>query len=147
MPEFGNLIPNKIKMLHFTIISGSINCPEDHNNEQVVNFDFNVDFDLGYNLDENLVKTNFKFRVKTESKNQEEASGNFHFTYWFNVENLGELIKQNNENEESVSPQLGNALASITYSTSRGILMTRFQGTALSNFILPVVDPNDLLKE
>jgi hypothetical protein len=44
-------------------------------------------------------------------------------------------------------PSLGNALASITYSTSRGILMTRFQGTALSDFILPVINPNNLLEK
>jgi hypothetical protein len=29
---------------------------------------------------------------------------------------------------------LGNALEFITYSASRGILMTRFQGTALGDF-------------
>jgi hypothetical protein len=42
---------------------------------------------------------------------------------------------------------LGNALASITYSTTRGILMTGFQGTALCNFILPVKDPDELLNQ
>ncbi|MNY64312.1 hypothetical protein D3C86_2014030 [compost metagenome] len=47
----------------------------------------------------------------------------------------------------TIHPALGNALASITYSTSRGILMTRFQGTVLSDFILPVIDPNSLLEK
>ncbi|MEQ8623599.1 MAG: hypothetical protein RJQ00_02720 [Vicingaceae bacterium] len=146
MNKLGKLIPAKIKMLHFTILSGSINCPDGHSNENVENFEFDVDFNLGFNLDENLVKTKFKFKVETESKNQEEATGNFHFVYWFEVENLDELVIKGENDKELVSPQLGNALASITYSTSRGILMTRFQGTALSNFILPVVDPNELLK-
>lgn len=144
--KFGKLIPEKIEMLHFTILSGSIDCPEDHSDKEVKNFEYNVDFELGYNLEELMVKTEFRFDVHTNSKNQEEASGNFHFAYWLKVENLEELIIEI-DGEESISPQLGNALASITYSTSRGILMTRFQGTALSNFILPITDPNELLKK
>ena len=50
------------------------------------------------------------------------------------------------EEEITIDANLGNALASISYATSRGILMTRFQGTALEDFILPVIDPNDLLE-
>lgn len=141
MTDFGKLIPEKIEMLHFSIVSGAIDCPEEHDNSKVGNFKFDVDFEMGHNLEENLVKTNFKVKVETESKGQEEVNGEFHFIYWFRVDNLTDLIQ-----ESTVSPQLGIALASITYSTSRGILMTRFQGTALSNFILPVVDPNQLLK-
>jgi len=40
---------------------------------------------------------------------------------------------------------LANAIASISYSTARGIIVSRFQGTALCDFILPVISPNDLL--
>ncbi|GAO27720.1 hypothetical protein JCM15548_14569 [Geofilum rubicundum JCM 15548] len=42
-------------------------------------------------------------------------------------------------------PDLGNALSSVTYSTSRGILLTKMQGTALQNFVLPIINPNKLL--
>jgi hypothetical protein len=145
MKEFGKLIPEKIKMLHFSIINGQIDCPEEHENKKVENFKFDVDFEMSHNLAENLVKTDFKVSVETESTDQKEAVGKFHFIYWFSVENLDELILIE-EKEELVSRTLAGALSAITYSTSRGILMTRFQGTALSNFILPIVDPNDLLK-
>ena len=145
MSKFGQLIPEKIEMLHFAILKGGIDCPLEHTNEKVSNFEYNVDFELAYNLDELIVKTDLEIHVETKSKDQEEATGAFHFAYWFQVDNLKELIIKN-EKEEIVSPHLGNALASITYSTSRGILMTRFQGTALSNFILPITDPNELLK-
>ncbi len=144
MKDFGKLIPEKIKMLHFSILSGAIDCPEEHDNNKVTNFKFDVDFEMGHNLQEKLVKTNFRISVETESTDQKEAVGKFHFIYWFSVDNLNELIAKE-DGQELVSSGLGNALGSITYSTSRGILMTRFQGTALSNFILPVVDPNDLL--
>jgi hypothetical protein len=44
-----------------------------------------------------------------------------------------------------LDPDLGNALSAITYSTARGILLTRLQGTAFQDFILPIINPNNLL--
>ncbi len=71
----------------------------------------------------------------------------FHFVYVFHVENLQELAIPDENKGISLNGGLGNALASITYSTSRGILLTRLKGTGLENFILPVIDPNSLLKK
>lgn len=107
-----------------------------------------VDFDTGYNLSDNLVKADLLFSVETESsQEQEEASGCFKLSFIFYVSNLDELVVSLPETGSlQINPSLGNAIASISYSTSRGILMTRFNGTALSNFILPVINPNDLLK-
>ena len=63
------------------------------------------------------------------------------------MDNIEEQKTKEKDEIITVHPALGNALASITYSTSRGILMTRFQGTVLSDFILPVINPNDLLEK
>jgi hypothetical protein len=61
------------------------------------------------------------------------------------VENMEELLEADEKNKISYDAALGNAIASIVYSTSRGILMSRFQGTVFADFILPVIDPNQLL--
>ncbi len=149
MEAFGKLIPEEIQLIDFGVIKGGIDCPLNHNNSLVLKHDYQVDFSLSYDLKTAEVKTDFDFKVKTISseKQENEAKGEFHFAFLFKVNNLNELVRKIDESEEMmVSPHFGNALASITYSTSRGILMTRFQGTALSNFILPIVNPNDLLK-
>ena len=143
------LQPDKIEIVDFKIIKGQINSPFDFEIENVEGHKFNVDFELGFNLDDKLVKADFSVNVETKSKEAdiEEAIGAFSFVYVFYVDNIEELTTLEKDQTVTLHPSLGNALASITYSTSRGILMTRFQGTALSDFILPVINPNNLLEK
>lgn len=139
----------KIEIVDFKIIKGQINSPFDFEKEKVAGHTFNVDFELGFNLEDKLVKADFSVHVETKSNEDsiEEAVGNFSFVYVFYVDNIEELTTLEKDETITIHPALGNALASITYSTSRGILMTRFQGTVLSDFILPVINPNDLLEK
>ncbi|MBA0885562.1 hypothetical protein [Flavobacterium undicola] len=141
------LQPEKIEIVDFKIIKGQINSPFDFEIEKVEGHTFNVNFELGFNLDDKLVKADFLVNVETKSKGDdiEEAVGAFSFVYVFYVDNIEELTTLEKDQTVALHQALGNALASITYSTSRGILMTRFQGTALSDFILPVINPNNLL--
>lgn len=139
---------DKIQIVDFKIIKGLIESPFEFDMSTIKGHTFNVEFNMGFSLQESLVKADFKVFVETNStvSIHEEAKGNFHFVYVFHVENLAELASYNSEDILDVNGSLSNALAAITHSTSRGILMTRFQGTALENFIMPVIDPNDLLK-
>ncbi|GGD17659.1 hypothetical protein [Flavobacterium orientale] len=142
------LQPEKIEIVDFKIIKGQINSPFEFDVTQVNGHLFNVNFELGFNVPDKLIKADFSVNVETKSlkEDTEEAIGAFSFVYVFHVENIEELAKVEQDNTVTVSPALGNALASITYSTTRGILMTRFQGTALSGFILPVINPNKLIE-
>lgn len=143
------LQPEKIEIVDFKIIKGQINSPFDFEEEKVKGHNFNVNFELGFNIPDRLIKADFLVNVETisEKENTEEAVGAFSFVYVFYVENIEELTKLEKDNTVTLSSVLGNALASITYSTSRGILMTRFQGTVLHDFILPVINPNSLLEK
>lgn len=143
------LQPDKIEIVDFKIIKGQINSPFDFEIAKVEGHTFNVDFELGFNLADKLVKADFSVNVETKSSIEdiEEAIGNFSFVYVFYVDNIEELTTLEKDQTVTLHPALGNALASITYSTSRGILMTRFQGTVLSDFILPVINPNNLLEK
>ena len=137
----------KISITNFNIVKGQVESPFDFNRKIVKGYDFDVNFSLGFDSQNKLVKADFEVSISTESKEkQEEATGFFHFVCIYQVENLDELIIiKHQEKEIEVNGDLNNALASISYSTARGILMTRFQGTALNNFILPVVSPDRLI--
>ena len=148
MSKKAELQPEKIHLVDFKIIKGQIESPFDFDPEKVISHPFQVSFELGFSFENKLTKTTFSIALQTESEpEQEEAKGYFEFVYVFEVENLSDLTKFNHKNEEEVEVDgnLGAALASIVYSTSRGILMTRFQGTVLQGFILPVIDPTELL--
>ncbi|HRD40178.1 MAG TPA: hypothetical protein PLC65_16245 [Bacteroidia bacterium] len=144
----GKLDPAKISIVDFKIIKGQIDSPEDFNNNDVTGHNFTADFSLAFNLVDKLVKADFNIDIETKSKkeNKIESKGSFHFIFIYKVENLNELVTVKKENSIDLNGGLGNALASITHSTSRGILLTRLQGTTLHNFILPIINPNDLLK-
>jgi hypothetical protein len=146
MPENKLLQPEKIHLLDFKLIKGQIDSPFDFIPDHVEYFDYNVDFKTSFNFNEKLVKTDFTIHTKTKSKEKvEEANSFYHFVYIFRVDNLDELALKDDAGTLKINSSLGNALASITYSTSRGVLMSRFQGTVFKDFILPVTDPNSLL--
>lgn len=142
------LKPEKIDIIDFKIIKGAIENPFEFNSKKVKGHKFDLDLDLNFNLADRLAKADFKVEVESTSngENDAEAKGAFHFVFIFHIENIDELVEEKEDKSLNVNGGLGNALASIAYSTSRGILMTRFQGTSLNDFILPVINPNDLLK-
>lgn len=143
--EAKRIQPEKIVLREFRLVKGLIDSPFDFKVSEIKSFDFKVDFKTGFNLDEDLIKADFGIDVATVSNQPvTEATCNYHFVFLFFVEGLKEHAVMTENNVVDWNPYLANAVASITYSTSRGILMSRFQGTIMKDFILPVVDPNGL---
>ena len=139
--------PEKIALIDFKMIKGQVDTPENFDISKVVGHQLDNSLQLGFNLDDKLAKADFTVSVKTDSKgeNETEATGNFHLIFIYRIENLEELAIPEKNKRLNLNPGLGNALSSVTYSTSRGILLTRLQGTALQNFVLPIINPNKLL--
>ena len=146
MAEKKIIQPEKIIIREFRLIKGLIDSPFDFRISNIKSFDFDVDFNTGFNLEENLIKADFNIQVSTVSKEAtQEAICTYHFVFIFYVEDLKEHAQLTPDGTIDWNPFLANAIASISYSTSRGILMSRFQGTVMKDFILPVADPNALL--
>lgn len=139
--------PEKISIIDFKMVKGQVDNPEVFDQNKVEGYNLDNGLQLGFNLDDKLVRADFTIEIRTESKGQnpKESIGSFHLVLIYHVENLEDLAKSGKNNLIELHSALGNALSSITYSTSRGILLTRLQGTALQNFILPIIDPNKLL--
>ena len=139
--------PEKLSIVEFKFIQNQVSTSEDFITEHIQGYQLENSLELAFNLGEKLVKADFTLEVKTDSKgaNSQESAGVFHLLFIYKVDNLEELVEPEQNNMLRFHPSLGNAISSITYSTSRGILMTRLQGTALLNFILPVINPNKLI--
>ncbi len=139
--------PEKMTLIDFKIIKGQVDTPENFDISKVVGHQLENSLQLGFNLDDKLAKAEFTVSVTTDSKgkNESEATGNFHLIFIYRIENLEELALPDKSERLSLNPGLANALSSVTYSTSRGVILTRLQGTALQNFVLPVINPNKLL--
>jgi hypothetical protein len=142
------LQPEKIHLREFRILRGQIASPADLKMKYIKSYRSDVGFEMAFNLEKSLVKADIQIKAQTDSagKNKEEAEGFFHIAFFFEVDNMSELAIETKPKHLEIHPGLANAIASISYSTARGIILTRFQGTALREFILPVIDPNSLLK-
>lgn len=141
--------PEKIVILDCKMTKGQIDAPEDFNLQYIRSYQLDNSLQLGFNLEEKLAKADLHIAIKTQSESEnkpaKEAIGTFHFVFIYRIENLQELISIDKNNLMDLQPILGNSLSSVTYSTARGILLVRLQGTALQNFILPIINPNNLL--
>jgi hypothetical protein len=140
--------PEKTKFTAFHILRGHVESAFEFDTNKVKGCEFNIEFSTEINLEQTGLKSNLSVFIKTESagQNKNESTAEFVFAFIFDIENLESQITTTNDGNFEIDFLLSNAIASISYSTARGILMTRLQGTALRNFILPVIDPNQLLK-
>ena len=140
--------PEKIELIVFKIMKGQVDTSENFDISKVVRHELDNSLQLSFNLVDKLAKADFTVSVKTDSKgeNESEATGSFHLIFIYRIENLEELAILEKNKRLRLNPGLANALSSVTYSTSRGIFLTRLQGTALQNFILPIIKPNKLLQ-
>lgn len=148
MQDKNTFDPKKMALVNFKMIKGQVETPEDFDFTQIAGHHLEHSFQFAFNLDEGLIKTEFLVKIMTDSKgnNEGEATGNFHLTFIYSIENLNKLAIEDKDDTLDLNPALANALSSVTYSTTRGILLVRLQGTALQNFILPIINPNDLLR-
>lgn len=140
--------PEKINLVDCKIIKAQVDMPENFDLNKVAGYKLDNTLQLGFNLEDKLAKADFIINIQSDSKgdNEFEASGDFHLVFIYRIENLAELAILDKNNRVDLNPSLANALSSVTYSTSRGILITRLQGTALQNFVLPIINPNNLLR-
>ena len=91
-----------------------------------------------------LSKTTTKFRLSEKIESCTKLKAN---EFIFKVENMEELVEFNDDEKKAIiSFELGINLVSIAYSTMRGVIHTRTQGTVLEGIIIPVIDPKLLLQ-
>lgn len=147
MPDKNKFDPEKIALIDFKMIKGQVETPENFDNSKIVGHQLDNTLQLGFSIEDKLAKADFTINITTDSKsrNADEATGKFHLLFIYRIENLDELAFPGKNNNIDLDPALANAISSITYSTSRGILLIRLQGTELQNFILPIINPGKLL--
>lgn len=140
--------PGRVSIIEIKFIKGQIDAPESYSPDTVKEYKINNTLELAFNITEKLAKSEYKVDIETISSNSNniEAKGSFHIIFIFRIDNLEELAKLTKDNLVDLDPALGNALVSITYSTARGLLINKVSGTPLEKFILPVIDPNTLIK-
>ena len=110
---------------------------------------FRVGFSQNSAFNIELKSVRIRLEIVLEGIDQEEkpigVSGNFGIEFHIHVDNFEDFIKED-EGVNKINNLLLGTLLSIAYSTARGIVFDRTQGTHLNGVILPVIDPKVLEK-
>ncbi|NLA47993.1 MAG: hypothetical protein GX876_00870 [Bacteroidales bacterium] len=103
-----------------------------------------------------LIILDIKLTGKDQKNNEIGLEGQYSIEFLFSIENFKDFVIESKEtvnNKEVITKQvdgiLGGTLMGICYSTARGIILERTQGTPFQNrgVIIPVINPNDLLMQ
>ncbi|MDX2049196.1 MAG: hypothetical protein SFU87_20595 [Chitinophagaceae bacterium] len=137
---------DKIHILSIRTLKGNIDASSEANTDKIASHQFNFELATGLNPTEKVVGLQLLVNINAVDKDDKPLSirGSYTHEMLFHVDNLDEFI-ETSESGNVIDAGLGSTLISIIYSTVRGIICTRTQGTSLGLVVLPVIDPRKLM--
>jgi hypothetical protein len=88
----------------------------------------------------------YEIRAARSDSDKLDISSKYSIVFLFSIKNLSELAVLDDTGLISIDDEMLSSLLNITYSTSRGILYSRYLGSVLDGVILPVISTADLFK-
>ncbi len=140
-----------IKLDHIVVTNAAINNEAQLSTLEKGKHEFKLTYNflLGHNILDKKFRIIFSCEIKTLNDRSEEINVNakFDIAFLFTVENLEELItKSEDSGGLAIDNDLITSLANLSYSTSRGIIYTKCQGTILKSVIIPILSTQKLLE-
>lgn len=140
---------DKISIISIRILSGNISCSDEAANNHPVIEGCDTEISITHRFNAEMKQFLFLLQVNLNAKDQSNEligiTAEYKIEFIIQVDNLEEYKVDNEDGSHSYHPMLGGTLVSIVYSTARGIIISRTQGTLLEGVILPVIDPIKLL--
>jgi hypothetical protein len=93
-----------------------------------------------------LVSAEYEIRAAKGENAPLAIASKYKISFLFSVTNLSDLAVLQDGELIDVDEEMLSSILNITYSTSRGILYTRYLGTVLEGIILPIIPTADLVK-
>lgn len=143
----GKIDPNKILITSIKTLKGNINSTNEESEMIVKQYQIECTSETTVNIDEKLIRVLFKVDIFVIDEKDKKTGTDASYTneFIFQIDNLEELTKLLDNDIVEIDVELSKTLLSLSFSTSRGMIFNRTQGTILNGIILPVVNPNDLL--
>ncbi|TYP87018.1 hypothetical protein BC792_14110 [Sphingobacterium allocomposti] len=150
MSKTNSIDPDRIQLLEVKTVKGNIDVGDDLDNCPLAGFKTDFDVKSMFRLEDQLVRFLFTARFHGLSKDEKPLplTAEFTFDFLFKVEGLEEYVVDPDKKKDQfrVSSVLGHTLIAIIYSTARGIILTRTQGTVVKDgILLPVINTQKLL--
>lgn len=146
--ETKSTVISDINIIGIRVIKNNIDTTEVYleNPTEPHGIGINFNKEIGYNFEAGRSRFRLYFQCVGCDENQEEIglSCEIGVEFHFQIDNFEKYISEEN-GEQKVSLVLGVNLASIAYSTARGIVLEKTQSTFFNGIILPVIDAQEFL--
>jgi hypothetical protein len=142
--------PEKIHLVKLQTIKGTLDNEAYGEDASVKAFDYNFDASIGVNAQERIVGVKLLVEIKVARPGTNELALVASYTHElvFVIDNLYDFTDPiENQPEPKVDRLMLGTLVGVAYSTVRGIIFNRTQGTKLQGILLPVIDPKKLVKQ
>lgn len=131
--------PLKIHLVNVTLTNETISL--EGKDEIKESLEFGVEHEMMHNLEEKKIKYGIRVNFLDSKKN---TIADINYDFFFEVDDLEENYQIIN-NKPLFDGQFVAALLGIVYSTTRGVLLSKFENTPLKNQLLPVINVPDLI--
>ncbi len=151
MIENAKVDPSKISLVGLRVLKAHFESGiTDINEVALASFNVGVKSESDFNLQENYQRLIIFVKIKAIGATEAvlDAVAEYQIAFDFIIDNLNDFVEfEKNKEHFNVSPAIGATVAGIAYSTCRGIVFDRTQGTDFNGVILPVINPYQLLSE
>ena len=141
---------DNIQLLHLQVADTKITTSDEfkYSDVEVAYVDYGNSATYGFVEEENLVNLALSLTLDGYDENDKEAGTHaaFRIEFLFEVDDLEAHLK-NDTDGKVLSSQLVLTLAGIAYSTARGLVYDRLQGSAMENSLLPVIEASEIFEE
>lgn len=146
MKETEEILTENIHLLKVRTIAGFINQSDDIDEDDISGFESNFSFSTAYSIESKRIKNILEVKIQAIGKEKKiELEAGYTLEFVFKIDNFEDLSKIQDDGTVKISVHLAATLAGICYSTLRGIVLEKTQGTLLNTVILPVINPYSLL--
>jgi hypothetical protein len=149
MSEQIQVVPEKIFIRSIKILGGNITADPSAQIDEFIAYNVEYGISDDFSFEKKIFRFVLSTRINAIDQNDKYVgiTGEYSIEYIFYVDNLEHYIVNKDEPTKGVIIHeiLIHTLLSIVYSTSRGIVLGRTQGTSLDSVILPVIDTKTLM--
>jgi hypothetical protein len=104
---------------------------------------FGIKIELSHNIKNSTIIINLSILIQYEIISKDVLLLELVFQSEFEFQNIEQFVKSE-ENDLNIPDDLLTSLVSLTYSSARGIIFAKTQGSFLNQFLLPIIDPKEL---
>ena len=142
--------PDKIQLLAIKVFKVHFEASEEFRSkfQEVQSYTTDAAMDSAFNFEEKQcrIRLQIKLTALDEHEKPKGLEAEYGIEFHYKIENLESFLIHEKQNRVQIESILGNTLASISYSSARGIILERMQGTYFDGVILPIIDPDDLMR-